>query len=42
MWLSLTHARPGWQVLEQVTPACLQGHRFRLWHRVRQLQEVAV
>ena len=42
MWLSLTQERPGWQLVEQTTPACLHGHLFRPWHLVRQLQEVAV
>ena len=42
MWLSLAQEHPGWQLLEQATPACLHGHLFRLWHLVRQLQGVAV
>ena len=35
MWLSLTHERPGWQVLEQVIPA-----RASLLHRVREEMEL--
>ena len=42
VWLSLTQERPGWQLLEQGTPACLHGHLFWLWHLVQQLQEVVI
>ena len=34
MWLSLTHARPGWQVLEQVTHGIVFGNYKKLQYEL--------